>query len=107
MRSTIAYLLALCPTLALCAVELTMESFESSVTSKNALVKCNIDKSASTCSEKAIKYISKWSFKGNDEIKKEMARLEGMASGKMKPDLKNWLDERIGILEQVMGEGEL
>jgi hypothetical protein len=36
-----------------------------------------------------------------------MARLEGMASGKMKPDLKNWLDERIGILEQVMGEGEL
>ena len=39
MRLVIALILGHCPTLALGAVELTMENFESSVTAKNAIVK--------------------------------------------------------------------
>ena len=70
-------------------------------------VKCDIERSASTCSEKAIRYISKWSFKGNDDIRKEVGRLEGMMRGRMKGELKNWVGERVGILKQIHGGEEL
>ena len=45
-------------------------------------------RSASTCSEKAIKYISKWTFKDNPSIKMEIERLEGMMKGKMKGEVR-------------------
>ncbi len=59
------------------------------------------------CSEKAKKYISKWSGKSLEDKKNEIERLEKMGSGSMKADLKKWLKERQKILKSGVGFDEL
>ena len=56
------------------------------------------------CSEKAKKYVEKWSAKSVDERKKEVDRLVGMENSGMKSDLKKWLKERQKILKSGMDE---
>ena len=45
--------------------------------------------------------MGKWKAKGKDDVTAQLARLEKMAGGKMTPDLKKWLMQRISILKQL------
>jgi protein disulfide-isomerase A6 len=58
---------------------------------------------SSGCSEREIKYIDKIHSQ-EDPTKKvhgELARLTRMQTAKLKPELKEWLNARIAILEQL------
>jgi protein disulfide-isomerase A6 len=55
----------------------------------------------SSCSEKEQKYIEKMSDKDSDVIAKEIARLTGMKDNKMKKEQKQFLLQRIAILQQM------
>lgn len=63
-------------------------------------VKCTVE-DTSGCSEKETKYMAKMQAKGAEDVAKQLARLEGMKGGSMKPDLKKWLLQRIAILKQL------
>jgi len=73
-------------------------------------VKCNVNNmKESNCSEKAVKYVEKWTAKKKEEngasvMEKEMARLQGMAGKSMTPELKAWLRERLNILTQLTAD---
>ncbi|GMI09619.1 hypothetical protein TrLO_g6565 [Triparma laevis f. longispina] len=67
-------------------------------------VKCDINNSASTCSERALKYIAKMSMKLDSAIAKEIHRLNGMKDDSMKVELKHWVNERLRILRMLKGE---
>jgi len=59
------------------------------------------------CSEKQSAYIAKMREKGADEQKKQFERLSKMNEGSMTPDLKQWLQARKKILQQLLdAEGE-
>ncbi|GKY96084.1 hypothetical protein MPSEU_000568500 [Mayamaea pseudoterrestris] len=69
-------------------------------------IKCDVsDPVGSGCSDKAKAYIHKWSSKSDlaEAAKKELDRLSGMSDSSMKADLKQWLNERMAILRQLMG----
>ena len=55
--------------------------------------------SEDACSPKAIKFISKWKGKTEEERQAEMKRLVGMGND-MASGLKKWVKERVRILEQ-------
>jgi len=66
----------------------------------NLAVGCDVKK-PETCSERAQKYISKWRAKEPAEIQKEMGRLGNIVKKDMAPNLKTWLRERLGILQDI------
>ena len=66
---------------------------------------CDISDEAS-CSEKEVGYINKMKAKGSDDVAAQITRLEGMKSGKMKPELKKWLTQRLNILTQLKAEAD-
>lgn len=59
---------------------------------------CTIN-AISDCSEKEAAYYDK--MKESDGVASQLERLQGMTGGKMKPDLKKWLGQRISILKQL------
>jgi protein disulfide-isomerase A6 len=62
-------------------------------------VKCDANNVAQTdCSDKEKDFIDKMKGKTAEERKKQLTRLQNMKDGKMKPDLKQWLMQRIRIL---------
>jgi len=63
-------------------------------------VKCLIDNDDG-CTDKEKEFMGKWKAKTADEVGAQMKRLQGMASGSMKPDLKKWLTQRMSILKQL------
>jgi protein disulfide-isomerase A6 len=63
-------------------------------------VKCLLE-DPSGCTEKEVDFMGKWKGKGKDDFASQLARLEKMAGGKMTPDLKKWLMQRISILKQL------
>lgn len=67
---------------------------------------CSIDDPDEGCSEKQTKYIAKFSEKSDEEIQKQITRLQGMAEKKMKPELLKWVKTRISILEQFAAKGK-
>merc|ERR1711903_153409 len=52
--------------------------------------KCDIE-SLKGCNDKQKSYVEKQQKNTADKRKGELTRLEGMQSGQMKPDAKNWL----------------
>mmetsp|Transcript_9992 Transcript_9992/g.20380 ORF Transcript_9992/g.20380 Transcript_9992/m.20380 type:complete len:139 (-) Transcript_9992:264-680(-) len=66
----------------------------------NLEVKCDV-KDPKGCTEKEVKYIDTMKAKEGDAVKKELDRLKGMKAGSMKPELKQWLTQRMSILEQL------
>ena len=66
---------------------------------ENLVQQCLLE-DQSNCSEKEKKYIAKMEAKGADKRAAQIARLEKMQSGKMKPELKQWLLQRLAILKQ-------
>lgn len=62
-------------------------------------IKCDANNLAeSACSEKEKGFIDKMNEKSVEERKTQLVRLEKMKDGKMKPELKQWLFQRIRIL---------
>jgi len=61
---------------------------------------CTID-DPKECTDKEKDFIEKMKGKGADEIKKQLARLEGMKGKSMKADLKQWWAQRLNILTQL------
>jgi len=53
------------------------------------------------CSEKETEFIAKCKAKAPEDLTKDLARLQGMAAGSMKPELKKWLKQRIAVLKQL------
>jgi len=65
----------------------------------NLVQKCLLE-DQSGCNEKEVKYIKKQEAKSAEDRAKQVARLEKMKAGKMKPDLRKWLNQRLAILKQ-------
>ena len=65
--------------------------------------KCDV-KEPADCTDKEKKYIEKMKAKSAEDIKKQFTRLDGMKAGSMKPDLKQWLMQRLRILKQLSEE---
>ena len=65
---------------------------------------CTFNNENKTCSERALKYIKKWSGKSIDERKAETKRLENLLFEEMKAELKKWVRERVGILKSSLKE---
>mmetsp|Transcript_98387 Transcript_98387/g.147515 ORF Transcript_98387/g.147515 Transcript_98387/m.147515 type:complete len:141 (-) Transcript_98387:32-454(-) len=63
-------------------------------------VKCDV-KNPVECSDKEKGYIEKMSAKSSEDRVKQIERLEGMASGSMKAELKQWLHQRLHILQSL------
>ena len=53
------------------------------------------------CTDKEKKYIETRTAKGKEANEKETERLKKMASGGMKAELKQWLNQRLNILKQL------
>lgn len=62
--------------------------------------KCTLD-DTSECSDKESKYIAKMSKESKEKIEQQLKRLQGMKNGRMRKDLKQWVSERINILQQL------
>merc|ERR1719274_326450 len=62
---------------------------------------CDV-KTYDACSDKQIEYVKKMVAKGGHEAEAE--RLTKMLDGKMKPDQKAWLNERIALLRKLIAE---
>jgi len=72
---------------------------------ENLLVKCVVS-DTKDCSEKEKDYIEKMKSKPSEEVIKQLKRLDGMKGGSMKPELKQWLNQRLRILQQLGGTGD-
>lgn len=59
------------------------------------------------CNDKAQGYVEKQKANSADKRKKELARLEGMSGGQMKPEQKSWLMARTKILSKMVKKDEL
>lgn len=53
------------------------------------------------CSDKENEFIAKWKDKAAEEVVPQLTRLQGMTGKSMKPELKQWLGQRIAILKQL------
>ena len=70
-------------------------------------VKCDVN-APEECSDKEKAYIEKMKGKTAEERLKQLQRLETMKDGKMKPELKQWLVQRLRILKGLgAGDDEL
>mmetsp|Transcript_60701 Transcript_60701/g.100795 ORF Transcript_60701/g.100795 Transcript_60701/m.100795 type:complete len:141 (+) Transcript_60701:200-622(+) len=63
-------------------------------------VKCLLDNTEG-CSDKEKDFMEKWKGKSAEDITSQTTRLQGMAKGSMKPELKKWLHQRLNILKQM------
>ena len=70
---------------------------------ENLEVKC-LTSDPKECSDKEKGFIEKMKAAGKDEVEKQLKRLQTMAGGSMKADLKKWVMQRIGILKQLSTE---
>ena len=76
-----------------------LESLKSFV-EENLETKCLLDNKEG-CTDKEKKYITKMKEKGADKVKTETERLTKMKGESMKPELKQWLNQRLRILTQL------
>merc|ERR1712093_27663 len=63
-------------------------------------VKC-LTSDPKDCSDKEKTFMDKMKAAGKDDVEKQLKRLQGMAGGSMKADLKKWVMQRIAILKQL------
>jgi len=63
-------------------------------------VKCKVD-DPTECTDKEKSYIEKMKSKTSDDRVSQIRRLEKMSGESMKPDLKNWLRQRLHILREM------
>jgi len=65
------------------------------------ILKCKVSE-PDTCSEKETKFITTMKAKTKEDWEKQVTRLTKMAGGDMKAELKQWLWQRLRILNQLM-----
>ena len=53
------------------------------------------------CTEKEKTYMEKMQKEGKDKVEAAHARLDKMRGGSMKPELKQWVVQRLNILAQI------
>ena len=53
------------------------------------------------CTEKEVEFLAKWTPKTADEVAAQVKRLRGMAASSMKPELREWLGQRLNALTQL------
>jgi protein disulfide-isomerase A6 len=58
------------------------------------------------CTEKEKSYIEKMKQKSQEDIKRQLGRLEGMKGESMKAELKRWLNQRLAILKELSAKVE-
>lgn len=63
-------------------------------------IKCSIEDGVG-CTDKEKAYIEKMKAKASEDRLKQIKRLEGMAGGSMKAELKAWLRQRLHILRML------
>lgn len=83
----------------------TMEIITINGETKPAIT-CNVE-TLEDCDEKEKGFIGKQKAKieaSGDHLDKELDRLKAMKGGKMKPELKDWLVQRIGLLGRMKSE---
>jgi len=69
---------------------------------------CAVAEATETCTEKEQKYITKMQAKTDANVLAQITRLGGMKEKAMKPELKQWLFQRLNILKQISeGKTEL
>lgn len=71
-----------------------------SFTEENLEVKCDISNPVD-CSDKEKGYIAKMKAKSAEDRSSQITRLEGMQGSSMKPELKQWLVQRLRILKAL------
>ena len=54
-----------------------------------------------SCTEREADFLAKWKGKPAAEIGAQVTRLRGMLSSSMKPELKEWLGQRLNALTQL------
>mmetsp|Transcript_3873 Transcript_3873/g.9763 ORF Transcript_3873/g.9763 Transcript_3873/m.9763 type:complete len:140 (-) Transcript_3873:310-729(-) len=64
----------------------------------NLEVKCDV-KSKEGCSDKEIKFIDTMNAKSSEDRQAQIKRLDKMKGDKMKPELKEWVMQRLSILK--------
>jgi len=85
---------------AMCDVFGKEENMQAYVEEMGSTSLCKVSDGAG-CSEKELGFIDKWRSK-ETEWAAQLERLQGMAAGKMAPELKKWLSQRIAILKQFV-----
>lgn len=69
----------------------------------NLEVKCIVT-DPTDCTDKERGYIEKMKGKTGEDRTKQLNRLDGMKGDSMKPELKQWLNQRLRILQQFGGD---
>jgi len=54
------------------------------------------------CSEREVDFITKMKDLAKDKLEEQLKRLQGMSASKLKADLKQWINQRISILKQLL-----
>mmetsp|Transcript_14570 Transcript_14570/g.19028 ORF Transcript_14570/g.19028 Transcript_14570/m.19028 type:complete len:147 (+) Transcript_14570:239-679(+) len=73
---------------------------------ENMAAKCDVE-NPTGCTDKEIGYIEKMKVKTADDRKSQISRLEKMQGSSMKPELKQWLVQRLRILKGLnAGSGD-
>jgi protein disulfide-isomerase A6 len=72
---------------------------------ENLEAKCNVN-DLENCNEKEKSYIEKMKQKSQEDIKRQLGRLEGMKGESMKAELKRWLNQRLAILKELSAKVE-
>jgi len=70
-------------------------------TRDNLAPSCALD-NQEFCSEKEKDFISKQSGQSKAQLQTALARLQGMVTAKVKPELKRWISQRLNILKQLI-----
>ena len=63
-------------------------------------IKCALDDRA-RCSEKEVAYLEKMTAASAGDVAAALTRLQGMQGSSMKPELKQWIVQRMHILKQI------
>ena len=56
------------------------------------------------CIDKEKDFADKWKGKPATDVDAQITRLQSMASGSMKPELRKWLGQRLNVLSQLKEE---
>lgn len=78
-----------------------VNSLKSYAETNLATAKCSAADGGAKCDEKEKSFLDKFTAQGKEAVTKELARLTGMKSGSMAPELKKWLFKRIAILKDL------
>lgn len=54
------------------------------------------------CSDKEKGFIDKWKGRNANDLTSQLARISGMTGSRMKDDVKEWLNQRIAIIKQLL-----